>query len=135
MNNNKTEKEILTSDPCLKFFHSGANFEGYWNSSQTKLQLEDTIDILTEVYPNHDFLFLFDQSSGHTKMREDGLNINKMNVAYGGNVPQMHLTTIKELGPYPATLSVGQQQSLIFSDEDSGPFWMTPEQKLSKKMT
>ena len=85
MNNNKIEKEKLTSDPCLQFFHSGANFEGYWNSSHTKLQLEDTMNVLTEVYPDHDFLFLFDQSSGHTKMREDGLDINKMNVAYTAN--------------------------------------------------
>ena len=29
VNNNKTEKEKLTSDPCLQFFYSGANFEGY----------------------------------------------------------------------------------------------------------
>ena len=39
-------------------------------------------------------MFLYDQSSGHTKLREDGLAISNMNLLYGGAVPDMHDTKI-----------------------------------------
>ena len=57
----------IVSDPTLVFFDTGVNGEGYWNCSHAKIQFEDVVDALYVVYPGHDFLFLFDHSSGHIK--------------------------------------------------------------------
>jgi hypothetical protein len=54
-----------------------------------KIQTEDLIDTLKVVFPSYDFLLLFDQSPGHTKKREDGLNVNNMNREHGRKVPDM----------------------------------------------
>lgn len=65
----------IKSDATLVFFYTGVNGEGYWNCTYAKIQFEDVVDALYVVYPDHDFLFLFDHSSGHAKKREDGLNV------------------------------------------------------------
>jgi len=39
------------------------------------LQLEDCVDVLKYLYPQYDFLLLFDHSCSHDKQREDGLNV------------------------------------------------------------
>lgn len=126
-------KTPLTCDPCLRFFHAGQNNEGYWTSSHAKLQLEDVMDILSIVFPNTDFVFKFDQSSGHTKMRKDGLTTSKMNVSYGGKASNMNETTIQEVGPFKGLLTIGQKQSMVFTKDDHGPFWMNEDQRLSSK--
>ena len=95
-----------------------------------KIQLEDCVDCLEVIFPTFDFVFLFDQSSGHTKLRVDGLNANNMNVSYGGVINEMHNTEIKELGPFTAQLSIGDTQVMSFVDEDAGPFWMTPKERI-----
>ena len=82
--NSNSNKNDLTDDPLLRYFKVGVNNQGYWTSCHAKLQLEDVVDCLTHIYPDFDFLFLYDQSSGHTKMREDSLIASNMNVSYGG---------------------------------------------------
>ena len=64
----------------MKYFNAGAIKEGYWNHTHTKLQLEDISDYISFIFPEFDFLYLFDQSSGHMKMRTDGLHVRNMNV-------------------------------------------------------
>ena len=54
-------------------------------------------------------MFLFDQSSDHRKMRENGLSTNKMKVSYGGTLPSMQATVIQEIGEYPATLAIREE--------------------------
>jgi hypothetical protein len=61
-----------------------------------KLQLEDVIDCLVVVFPQFDIIFLFDQSAGHTKRREDGLSVTNMNAGFGGKRPTMHDTKLHE---------------------------------------
>jgi hypothetical protein len=39
------------------------------------LQLEDCDDVIMYLYPEYDYIFFFDHSSGHDKQREDGLNV------------------------------------------------------------
>lgn len=68
------------------------------------------------MFPNFDYLFLYNQSSEHTKVREDGLVVGTMNVTYGGTVALMHETTVGEIGLYTAILKVGEQQSMLFTD-------------------
>jgi len=48
-----------------------------------------------------------------------------MNRKWGGASPPMHTEHIVDafcLGPYPKTLSVGDEQSMPFTETDQGPF-------------
>jgi hypothetical protein len=120
-------------DPSLAFFRTGVQHEGYWNSSHAKLQLEDVVDALSTIFPQFDLVFLFDQSSGHTKMRIDSLHIRNMNVSHGGSVGMMHDTIIREVGLHPRILQVGDKQVMHFIEDADGPFWMTPVERLETK--
>jgi hypothetical protein len=70
-------KKPLERSPFVRTFEYGADSEGYWNYNHMVIQLEDCVDVLKHLYPQHDFLFLFDHSSGHDKQRDDGLNVKK----------------------------------------------------------
>ena len=48
------------------------------------LQLDDIIDILKCLYPQYDFLFLFDHSCGCNKQREDVFYVENMSKSNGG---------------------------------------------------
>eukprot|EP00978_Attheya_sp_CCMP212_P025185 scaffold80600_cov68-Attheya_sp.AAC.3 len=93
---------------------------------------------LTFIFPHHDFLCLFDQSSGHTFKRENGLDATNMNVGFGGKnttpMQKSDLTTSK-MGDHPSKLKPDDMQSFGFPNmedcsEDDGPFWMTKEEHL-----
>ena len=88
---------------------------------------------MTYLFPTFDFVFLFDQSSGHTKLTSDGLHVGSMNVSYGGATTSMHDTVINEVGPYESLLDIGQKQLMNFSESDEGPFWLTSENKIASK--
>ena len=100
--------------------------DGYWNYNHMALQLEDLVNCLVPMFPDHDFVFLFDQSSGHGWKQKDGLNEKTMNFDWGGSSPAMHDTQLKEsdLGPYhhPDRLNVGDVQWLVYNDTDRGPY-------------
>ena len=68
---------------CQRFDY-GASAEGYLTYDQTLLQIEDCVDILKSLHPGIDFIFLFDNSCGNDRRREDGLNVTKTNNEYGG---------------------------------------------------
>ena len=61
-----------TDSPFLKSFKFGASHDGYWNHQHMQLQFEDVVDCLKVLFPGHELVFLFDQSSGHTKKRKNG---------------------------------------------------------------
>jgi hypothetical protein len=48
------------------------------------LQLEDWADVVKSLYPQYDFLFLFDHPCGHDQMPDDALRVEGMNKGYGG---------------------------------------------------
>ena len=78
-----------------------------------------------------------DHSSGHNKNRPDGLNENLMNKFYGGNKAKMRSTKIENksyLGNFvhPNKLKVGEVQSMIFMDNDIGPFYLLPQERVKK---
>jgi hypothetical protein len=73
---------------CLTFDH-GKNRDGYWNNDRIAVQTEDVGDILRGLFPDHDVEIHFDNSSGHTKKRKEGLNVNVMNAGWGGKAPWM----------------------------------------------
>ncbi len=65
INQTANKPEIKDSSPFCWFFEYGANKDGYWNYHREGLQLEDVVDCLTFLFPDVNFVFLFDQSSGH----------------------------------------------------------------------
>ena len=76
-----SKKELQNSNPFyLEFeYEYGANKDRYWNYELVVLQLEDCVDVVKTLYPQYDFLFMFDHSYGHDKQRADGLNVESMN--------------------------------------------------------
>jgi hypothetical protein len=128
-------KQPLTTSPFYLEFEYGASFEGYWTYDAMVLQLEDCADVVKTLYPQYDFLFLFDHSCGHDCMPDDALKVEGMNKGYGGEQNKMKASTISSvegfLGPYVHNhkLKVGDKQKMIFSPEDEGPYWMTPEER------
>ena len=117
----------------IRFFDVGINLEGFWNYDQTALQVEDVFGVLSVEYPQYDFLFMLDQSSGHGKMREGSLNINLMSVKFGGKQEKLRNTKIQEIGPYRGILKVGDEQLMCFCDDDKGPFYLNNNHRLKRK--
>jgi hypothetical protein len=95
------------------------------------------VEVRFVLYPWIQFLILVDHSSGHDKKRTDGLNANEMNKGYGGKKPKLRSTMIEEedgyLGPFDRILSVGMRQSLVFSSQDEGPYWLSVEERARLK--
>jgi hypothetical protein len=130
-------KKPLTKSPFVKEFEYGANSDGYWTYQHMVLQLEDCRDIVKVLYPQYDFLFLFDHSCGHDRQREDGLNVENMCKGYGGAQKKLRDTTIQQqdgyLGPHSPKLRQGDVQSMIFNPGDNGPFWMDKLEREAKQ--
>ena len=57
--------------------------------------------------------FLCNQSSGHTKIQENILIKDKMNTSYGGSITLMRTKNNSEFGPYPAELTVSNDEKYI----------------------
>ena len=129
-----TEKLELKELPFIKYLFIGAaNNEGFWNSSHEPA-LEDVVNCLMVLYPEFEFVFLFDHSQGHARKRHGALNAQQMSQNYGGTQPIMRDTTIMNtigyLGSHlPCLLDVGQVQSLVYKAEDIGPWYLSPEQR------
>jgi hypothetical protein len=97
------------------------------------LEFEDCADVVTTLYPQYNFLFLFDHSCGHDRMPEDALRVDGMNTGYGVEQNIMGESIIKGedgyLGPHNCKLNVGDVQSMVFRSTNNGPYWMTPEER------
>ena len=55
-------------------------------------QVNKAIDIFEAKYPHAQALFIFDNAPSHTKMPDDALNADGMNVKPGGKQPVMRAT-------------------------------------------
>jgi len=141
-----SDKPLLTESPFVKYLYIGANNEGYWNSFHMSIQFEDVVDCLQVLYPEFDFVFLFDHSQGHARRRNGALNALNMSRNFGGAQARMRNTTIMStagfLGPHSPFLKVGDTQSLVFNSNDDavaattdayGPWYLTPQQRQSKQ--
>lgn len=63
--------------PFVKTFNYGQDQEGYWNYDTMIIQFEDVVDCLNVLYDDlYEYVFYFDHSSGHDRLRPDGLNAN-----------------------------------------------------------
>ena len=73
----------------------GENREGYWTCEKFMQQLEVAVKICEYKYPKADgwrWIWVFDQSSCHTAMAENALDVSKMNVGPGGKQARMRDT-------------------------------------------
>ena len=82
----------------MRFFRAGVNRDKYWNNDHAKLQLEDFIVCLLEVFPKYDFAFIYNQFSGYKKVGNNGLVYSNMNMSFGGTMRSMHDISIYEVG-------------------------------------
>ncbi len=74
-------KKLLTDELTLvRFLEMGVNLEGFWKYDQMALQLKGIYNLRGIKYPKYDFLFMFEQSSGHGKIRERSFNVHNMSV-------------------------------------------------------
>jgi len=130
--------------PFVRYFEFGANNDGYWNYSHMVIQFEDCVDCLQYMYPNFDYCFFFDHSSGHSKKRTDGLDASNMRKGFGGKQGTMYPTMIPKkegyLGPYydenvRQMIIIGQKQSMVFPKEgiEYGPWWMNEIEKRKRR--
>jgi hypothetical protein len=94
INGTTAKPEIKDHSPFLQFFEYGENKDGYWNYFHMALQTEDLVDCLAVLYPEFDYVLLFDHSSGHGKSQKDGLNVNSMSKAWGSKQNNMHKTKV-----------------------------------------
>ena len=74
------------------------------------LQMEDVYDVVSTVYPHFDFVTQMDQSAGHGKKREGGLDVSVMRKKWGGKQSNMRSTITTDYGPYGATHLIGSVQ-------------------------
>ena len=133
-------KRDLTEDPSVQLFEYGKNKQGYWTYDHTVTQMEDVRDCVVVMYPEWEISFIFDHSSGHTKGRQNGLNVNNMNVNWGGNqnnlrqdVGRVEKITPGCLGKYNHQFENTDTQYFNFQEEDDGPFYISKENNLRTK--
>lgn len=100
-------KNVLTNDSLLRYLIAGINNKGYWRLSHAKLQLGDVFNCLINIHLHSDFIFLYGQWLGYTKMREDSLIPSNTNVVYSGILSTMYDTTIYKIGSHTPSLHVG----------------------------
>jgi len=96
------------------------------------IQVEDCVDCLKYLFPDYNFVFLFDHSQGHSKKQVGSLQASCVNSQFGRAQPQMRETKITEgcLGPFDPTLRVGDIQHMVFRSCDDGPFYLAPQERL-----
>ena len=128
----KIEKDALTESPFIRRLEYGSNKGGYWDYDHMVLQLEDCFDVMRTIHPEFDAVFLVDHSSGHDKMRPDGLNCKRIRKNFGGKQPKMRSSKIIDetyLGNYDKLLNVGDIQTMVYSENDEGPFYLSPQDR------
>ena len=126
-----TYKKAITKDPFVMEFQYGAAKEGYWSYEHLVCQLEDCMDVMQTLFPDFDVKFNVDHSCGHDRQRPDALNVNNMNQGYGGKQTCMHdsIMTDRTLGRHNSVLKVGDIQSFVWKEGDTGPMDMSPAER------
>ena len=137
----------MTEDPFIRSLRYGNSDgkEGYWNYDHLIVQLEDCIDVMLALNGNkYDYLFLFDHSSGHDRMRDNAKNVNRMNIGFSGMQKTLRPTKITKqnykhlIGKYwdannPDHVKVGQTQHFKYQKNDAGPFHLSQEEREKQK--
>lgn len=112
-------REPLESSPAVRFLTYGKSKDGYWKYENFAEQVVDVLDMYEALYPNAQVLLEVDWSSGHSKHRDDALNVLAMGVNFGGKQAIPHNSMMVEgcLGQ-GALLKVGEVQHFYFRSID-----------------
>jgi hypothetical protein len=127
-------KFISTTSKMQKFCNDGMLSFAKEKHFVSRVGARETY-LPSSLYPQYDFLFLFDHSCGHDRMPDDALRVEGMNKGYGGEQNIMKQSIIKSEDGYLGShdhdhkLKVGDVQSMVFHPSDNGPYWMTPEEQ------
>ena len=80
-------KKPLKESPFVQYLEYGSGKDGYWTYRHMVIQIENCIDCLSHLYPQFDYEFELDHSSGHNSERPDGLTTTKtaINLGWGGD--------------------------------------------------
>jgi hypothetical protein len=91
------------------------------------IQIEDCVDCLSYLYPQFEYEFELDHSSGHNMERPDGLSTTSgvINMGWGGKQRIMRNSVLSkdDLGTlvHDRVLKVGDEQSMVFNNADLPP--------------
>jgi len=111
-----TTEGHLDANVCMfigKAHGSDLHPTGYWCGNDVYTQLNHAITVFEILHPGCKGLFLFDNSTGHSKMAEDALLAQNMNAGPGGK----HVS--KQRGTaWVDSDGVEHQQSFVFSAGD-----------------
>ena len=109
-------KAALKGSPAVRFLTYGKNKDGYWTFAHFAEQTADILDMYEALYPEAQILVEVDWSSGHSKHREDALNVLAMAVNFGGKQPVPHASEMIDgcLGEDSPTLKLGDLQYFYF---------------------
>ncbi len=92
------------------------------------LQFKDCVDVIQALFPGYNSVWTFDHSCGHDQGHPDGLVVGNMQTLWGGKQSHIRdsITECKEgfLGPYSPKLHPGDTQTMFFSEDDEGPFYL-----------
>ena len=91
------------------------------------LQIEDCVDCLNILHPDHSYGFELDHSSGHNMERPDGLSTTSgvINMGWGGKQRRMRSTVLSkddiDTLVHERPLKVGDRQSMVFDKTNLPP--------------
>ena len=134
-----SKKSNLNVSPFRRDLKYSTNNKGYWTYYDMIMQVEDCIDCLNVINKNeYQYLFLFNHSNRHDCTAPDASKADAIRKHYGGKQPRMHNTVIENdnfLGPYQpqCKLQVSQTQNMTFKENDIGPYYLTPQQRLEQR--
>jgi hypothetical protein len=108
-----TTEGHLDANVCMfigKAHGSDLHPTGYWCGNDVYTQLNHAITVFEILHPGCKGLFLFDSSTGHSKMAEDALLAQNMNSGPGGK----HVSKQRGLcGPAAMALSTSSRPCLL----------------------
>ena len=112
----------LTSSPFVRYLGYSAEKVGYWKYEHMVVQIKDAIDFLKHLYPQFDFEFELDQSSGHNKEQPNGLSTSgtTLNSGRGGAQREMRSSVLEKgnVGTleHNRQIKIGEEQKMVFQE-------------------
>lgn len=89
------------------------------------MQIEDCVDYLKFTFPQYDYVFDLDHSSGHVSERPNGLSTNSIDLGWDGKRRRMRNSVLadNDSGPikHEEALKLGNTQEMNFKVGDLPP--------------
>ena len=92
-----------------------------------------SIDCISVIFPNFDFMLEYNQSSGHIKVNANVIIASNMNIYCSDKVFQIQTSVFKELGPYTPLSNLEDEWSVILYESSEGPSWIRAGERLESR--